>query len=413
MKVLMFGWEIPPHNSGGLGVACHGILKAMSQLGDNVTFVLPRSMEVDEDISELVFADNLAKETSVKVVVHSFDSLLSPYLTSEIYSYEFQNNYKPVYAPNLVAEVYRYADVVDKIQDLNSFEIIHCHDWLTVPAALEAKKRTGLPLVLHIHATEMDRTGGYCNPEIFDIEKMGMEQVDHIIAVSEFTKKSIVENYGISPDRIQVIHNGIDHEQHPPMTMDNPVYRRLQVLKEAGYQIVLFTGRLTFQKGVDYLLEAAKKAIQFNPKSLFIITGSGDMETKLINQASQLRISDRVVFTGFLRGEELKSLYQIADLFIMPSVSEPFGLVALESALHGTPVIISKQSGVSEVMQHSLQVDFWDVDEMTDKMVAVLEYEGLRQTISSLAHQEAKEMSWHKATDKMRHLYNGLVSQQD
>jgi glycosyltransferase involved in cell wall biosynthesis len=410
-KVLMFGWEIPPHNSGGLGVACHGILKAMSQQGDEVTFVLPRPMQVEEEISELVFGgDEEENNTSVKVVMHSYNSLLSPYLTSEIYEYEFQKNtHRPVYAPSLVDEVYRYAQVVDKIHNLNGFEVIHCHDWLTVPAALEAKKRTGLPLVMHIHATEMDRTGGWCNQEIFEIEKYGMEQADSIVAVSEFTKNSIAKNYGISPDKITVIHNGIDHELHTPASQDSHLNQRLKALKDAGYQIVLFTGRLTFQKGVDYLLESAKKAIQFNPKSLFIITGSGDMEAKLIEQASNLRINDRVIFTGFLRGKELKSLYAIADLFVMPSVSEPFGLVALESALHHTPVLISKQSGVSEVMQHSLQVDFWDIDDMTDKMVAVLEYEGLRSTLTQLAHQEARSLSWNKAVVKMRDLYKSLL----
>jgi glycosyltransferase involved in cell wall biosynthesis len=410
IKILMFGWELPPHNSGGLGVACHGILKAMSRQGDKVTFVLPRKMEVEEEISELIFDENDQNvQTKVQVIIHSFDSLLSPYITSEIYDYEFQKTKKSIYAPNLVDEVYRYSQVVDKIKNLETFEIIHCHDWLTIPAGLEAKKRTNLPLVLHIHATEMDRTGGYCHPEIYNLEKYGMEQADKIVAVSEFTRQSIINNYSIDPNKVEVVHNGIDSEQHVINNSDNKIFERLQVLKQTGYQIVLFTGRLTFQKGVEYLLEAAKKSIQFNPKSLFIIAGSGDMEIALIEQASKLRISDRVIFTGFLRGKELNSLYQIADLLVMPSVSEPFGLVALESALYNTPVIISKQSGVSEVMQHSLQVDFWDIDEMTDKIVAVLEYESLRQTISQLANKEAKELSWYKTSDKLRLLYQSLI----
>ena len=420
-KVLMFGWEIPPHNSGGLGVACHGIIKAMSQQGDDITFVLPRPMESDQEITNLVFAKDNSHDISytqsseIKVIVHIFDSILSPYLTTQAYEYEFQKtshlneNKSRIYAPNLVEEVQRYAQVVDKIPNINEFEVIHCHDWLTVPAGIRAKELTGKPLFIHIHATEMDRTGGWCNQEIFDIEKMGMEQADHIIAVSDFTKQSIINNYGIDSNKIEIIHNGIDYHQHTKDPVDSHLRSRLQNLKNAGYQIVLFTGRLTFQKGVDYLLEAAKKALMFNPKSLFIITGSGDMEQALIRQASELKISDRVIFTGFLRGKELKSLYDIADLFVMPSVSEPFGLVALESAIANTPVLISKQSGVSEVMSNSLKVDFWDVDDMADKMVAVLEYEGLKQTLTQLAHNEVKELSWHKAVDKMKNLYRQFI----
>ena len=434
-KVLMFGWEFPPHINGGLGVACLGLTKAMAMAGDDITFVLPKIMDVatNEGIDSshfifdgAVFSQKLNRtDKEVKIKIHHFDSILTPYLTSKLYAQELgnivdqkansnsesfhDNDNRLVYAPNLVGEVYRYAEVVNKIPDIESFEIIHCHDWLTVPPALKAKKITGKPLILHIHATEFDRTGGWINQEIFEIEKLGMQNADQIIAVSEYTKNSIIQNYSIDPSKITVIHNGIDYEHHTKNQHTNPFSTKLMALKNAGYQLVLFTGRLTFQKGVDYLLDAAQKALKFNNKTLFIIVGSGDMEQKLINQAVDLKIADRVVFTGFLKGDELQSLYQMADLFIMPSVSEPFGLVALESAVHNTPVIISKQSGVSEVFKNSLKVDFWDTDEMANHIVGVLEYEALRKTLSNLAHAEAKQLSWHKAAKKIKNLYHKTI----
>jgi glycogen synthase len=428
-KVLMFGWEFPPHINGGLGVACLGLTKAIAMAGDDITFVLPKVMEVATnegiDTSHFVFdgatfhPELERGDEEVKIKMHHFDSILTPYLTSELYKEEFttivnkksfhNNNGRPVYAANLVEEVYRYADVVDKIQDLQSFDMIHCHDWLTVPPALKAKEITGKPLVIHIHATEFDRTGGWINKQIFEIEKLGMQNADQIIAVSEYTKNSIVEHYDIDPNKITVVHNGIDYDYHKSDDDKNPFSQRLMALKNAGYQLVLFTGRLTFQKGVDYLLDAAKKALSYNHKTLFIIVGSGDMEQKLIHQAVDLKIADRVVFTGFMKGDQLKSLYQMADLFIMPSVSEPFGLVALESAVNNTPVIISKQSGVSEVFKNSLKVDFWDTDEMANHIVGVLEYESLRNVLTTLAHAEAKQLSWHKSAKKIKHLYHRTI----
>lgn len=408
-KILMFGWELPPYNSGGLGVACDGILKALQAAGNDITFVLPHQKKPESVESNIVYFDQTS-HLKIKTIV--FDSIISSYLNEEIYSIEVEKSQKQsIYAPNLIAEVYRYADVVDQITDISSFDIIHCHDWLTLPAALRAKQISNKPLILHIHATEIDRTGNNANQQIFEIEKDGMNKADKIIAVSNFTKQTIINNYGVDESKIEVIHNGIDceainHEKN------SKISQRLSALKRAGYQIVLFTGRLTFQKGVDYLLQAAKKSLQYNSKSLFIIAGSGDMEKQLIRQASRLKISDKVIFTGFIRGQELQSLYQIADLFIMPSVSEPFGLVALESAVHHTPIIVSKQSGVSEVLSNSLKVDFWDVDEMADKIVAVLEYEGLQKTLSSLAHDEVKSISWNKAGDKILSLYRNLILKQ-
>jgi glycosyltransferase involved in cell wall biosynthesis len=406
-KILMFGWEFPPNNSGGLGVACHGITKAMSAKGDEVTFVLPRKMETETSTTNFVFPS-----TKSKIIIHAFNSIISPYITKEMYKEEFQSLISnPTYSPNLVDEVYRYSSIVETIPNLFDFDVIHCHDWLTVPAALRAKEIIKKPLVLHIHATEFDRTGSFGNSDIFEIEKLGLEQADKIIAVSEFTKQSIISNYNIQESKIEVVHNGVDADSHTPLDTNNIFIKRLKNLKDTGYQIVLFTGRLTFQKGVEYLLDAAKKSLKFNQKTLFIIVGSGDMEIQLIKKASELRISDRVIFTGFLRGEELKSMYSIADLFVMPSVSEPFGLVALESALHNTPILISKQSGVCEVMSNSLKCDFWDIDDMTDKMVAVLEYESLQRTLITLGNQEAKELNWHKAVDKIKIIYSNIKLQ--
>jgi len=394
-KVLMFGWELPPYNSGGLGVACLGLLRAMLKKGLAVTFVLPRRKDISFDQTKILFADE------IKVKFKTVDSLLFPYATVSSYK-EHTSVHKTPYAMNLMDEVRRYAKAAEKIAKSESFDIIHVHDWLSFPAGIAAKQVSGKSMVAHIHSTEYDRTGGNINQEIADIEKEGLEKADLVIAVSGFTKDAIIEKYGIDPAKIRVVHNGIDAEDYNTSDLDES---NLEHMKDSGYKIVLYVGRITIQKGVDYLLKAAKQVLKYNPKVYFVIAGSGDMERQIIEQAAELGISDKVLFAGFLRGEELIKLYRIVDLFVMPSVSEPFGLTALEAVINDTPVLISKQSGVSEVLTHALKVDFWDTEEMANKILAVLLYDSLTLTLKDNAMSEVKKQDWQSVANKVTDIY--------
>jgi len=402
MKILMFGWEFPPFNSGGLGVACYGLTRALSKFGHEVIFVLPKKLEVSSDFMKIIFAD--MPNVDIKV----FESYLKEYLTSASYRKLLLEKDEDVYARNLYEEVIRYAKYAKKIAKEESFDVIHAHDWLSFLAGVTAKEISKKPLVVHIHATEFDRSGDNAiDQNIYEIEKEGFQNADKIIAVSEATKNKVVEKYKIQPDKISVVHNGIDQDEIENITdLDN----RILKLKKRGYKIVLFLGRITMQKGPDYFVKAAKKVLNYFPKTLFLIAGSGDMERELIEEVARLKISDKVLFVGFVRGAEKNKLYKSADLFVMPSVSEPFGLVALESVLNNTPVLISKQSGVSEVVHNALKVDFWDVDEMVNKIIAVLKLKPLKKELVYNALKETKKLSWLEAAKKTSKVYEDVAS---
>lgn len=392
--MLMFGWEFPPHNSGGLGTACFGLTKALAASKARVTFVLPRGEAVEADFGSIVSAN--IPSLKIKAV----PGLIYPYVTEESYALARQLSGSHIYGWNLLEEVLMYAARSKKIVEDADFEIIHAHDWLSFPAGLMAKEVSGKPLIVHVHATEFDRTGGMgVNGAVYEIEKRGMEQADGVIAVSQWTKDVIVQYYGIPEEKIEVVHNGV------LAVKDGKIAERLTELKKAGNQIVLSLGRITLQKGVDYFVQAAKVVLEHCPKTYFVIAGSGDMERKIIEMTAALGISDRVIFTGFLRGEELASLYQSADVYVMPSVSEPFGIAPLEALMHGAPVIISKQSGVSEVLKHALKVDFWDVDEMANKIIAVLRNPSLKDALRANGKKEAKTATWTKAAKKVMGYY--------
>lgn len=393
LKVLMFGWEFPPYNSGGLGTACLGLTRALNNLDVEIIFVLPKKLNLSSPFVKLIFADDL--------ITYQVDSPLTPYLTSDEYSKEI-DDLKGIYGKSLMNEVLRYGKAARKIAKTEKFDIIHAHDWLSFIAGIEAKKVSGKPLIVHVHSTELDRTGGNnINQAVYQLEKKGMQEADQIIAVSGFTKDMIVKHYGIDPCKIQVVHNGIEINDYQGSSNGQNVL----ALKEAGYKIVLFVGRITLQKGPDYFLKVAKKVLEVDPNVYFIIAGSGDMEYQMIREAVELNISDKVLFAGFLRGEELNNIYQAADLFVMPSVSEPFGITALESVVNGTPVIVSKQSGVSETLTHALKVDFWDIDEMTNKILGVLHSDSLQQTLKSNAWEEVKKITWSRAAERVKGLY--------
>jgi len=402
MKVLMFGWEFPPHNSGGLGVACLGLTRALASSGVEITFVLPKKADVRADFLTLRFA-----ESSGSFSATSIDALLTAYVTPASYNLQRRGFPQNLYGTDLFAEVRRYALRAREIAKRESFDLIHAHDWLSFLAGLEAKKVSGRPLVVHVHATEFDRTGGHTiNQQIYDIEREGLEQADRIIAVSNFTKNLLTARYGIDPEKILVVHNGIDEQWRTPAICDNTCLRDL---KRAGHRIVLFVGRLTLQKGPDYFLKAAKRVLEYNQKVRFVITGSGDMYRKIVEEAAWLGISDKVLFTGFLRDGELREVYQAADLFVMPSVSEPFGIAPLEALQSGTPVLVSKQSGASEVLTHALKVDFWDTDETANKILAVLAHGPLHETLRDNGRRDAEKMTWSEAARKCMEIYTAML----
>ncbi|HBH46182.1 MAG: hypothetical protein A2445_05435 [Candidatus Jacksonbacteria bacterium RIFOXYC2_FULL_44_29] len=404
VKVLMFGWEFPPFNSGGLGVACEGLARSLAQEGVSLIFVLPRKFDYQPTNYRLIFADE-DKGSSIKV--KAVNSLLTPYVTSASYSLLLRNNRRHLihYSSDLMAEVARYAQEAGRIAAEEEFDVIHAHDWLSFPAGLEAKRVSGKPLIVHVHATEFDRTGGNnCNTQVFAIEQAAFEEADAIIAVSQFTKNKVIQHYGIPSEKIKVVHNAIEPRDY------NVSVSSLQHLKQGGKKVVLFVGRITLQKGPDVFLRAARRVVDFEPNALFIIAGSGDMEAQVIREAAALGLADKVLFAGFLRGEELRQLYKLADLYVLPSVSEPFGITTLEALASGTPVIISKQSGVAEVIDHCLKVDFWDVNEMASKIVAVLRYSELQEGLKENGSREVKKFSWRDAARKCLEVYHRLLA---
>ncbi len=393
----MFGWEFPPHNSGGLGTACFGLTKAMCTLPTEVIFVLPKRVDVSADFMKMIFAD------IQKFSLQTVDTLVYPYITSEKYG-EIRGSGPSIYGRNLIDEVRLYGERARAVIKNQKFDVIHAHDWLAYPAGMMAKKLSGKPLVVHVHATEFDRTGGSgVNQQVYEIEKAGMTLADKVIAISRWTKNIVMKHYGIPEHKIEVVHNGIDSDEYRGQNV------RLKELKEAGYKIVLFVGRLTLQKGPDYFIKVAKRVLEFNPKVYFIVAGSGDMERQTIDDAARLGISDRVIFCGFLRGQELNDLYASADLYVLPSISEPFGLTPLESLVNGTPVLVSNQSGVAEVLKHALKADFWDIDDMTDKILSVINHAPLQRTLALHGEAEARRTTWLESAKKCLGIYQQVT----
>jgi glycogen synthase len=406
MKVLMFGWEFPPFNSGGLGTACYGLTKGLSQKGVDVTFVIPKAPgNPKADHVNLLVADNLEK-----IKLKHIDSPLVAYITSKQYREimrdalinQGKNESNALYGKNLFDEVYRYAQKARLIAENEDFDVIHAHDWLTFQAGMEAKKVSGKPLIVHVHATEFDRTGGNgLHQYVYEIEKQGMHAADLVLAVSQFTKNKIVEHYGVPPEKVRVVHNAVE------FTNFNDNYSLKGIGKDN--KVVLFLGRITLQKGPDYFLYAAKKVLEKNPNARFIMAGSGDMEPFIINKAAEMGIADKFLFAGFLRGEDIDRAYSLADVYVMPSVSEPFGITPLEAMRNGTPVIISKQSGVSEVISHCLKVDFWDVNDIANKILAVLNYKELHGCMMENGSTEVKRFSWEHPAAKCLEAYKHVL----
>lgn len=401
-RILMFGWEFPPFNSGGLGVACLGLTRSLAQLGLEVVFVMPKQLDLAVPWARVVFADTTHRGAL------AINSALTAYASAGSYARQRRGAASGLYAEDLFAEVRRYAGAAAALARTETFDLIYAHDWLSFGAGIEAKHATGKPLIVHVHATEFDRCGGAAgiNREVYEAEKRGMEAADVVIAVSELTKRVIVREYGILPEKVRVVYNGIDEATAPQA---GSALSRLRALKQSGYRLVLFIGRVTLQKGPDHFLRAAKRVLERNPGVLFILSGSGDMEPQVMRLAAELGIAGNVLFTGFLSGAERHEVYASADLFVMPSVSEPFGIAALEAMRAHTPVLVSKQSGICEVVRHCLKADFWDIDEMANKILAVVGFAGLREALAENAVQEAEKLTWEVAAQKVAGIVHELV----
>jgi glycogen(starch) synthase len=393
MKVLMLGWELPPHNSGGLGVACYQLCKALSKKGADIDFVLPYTAEHNIEFMRINAAHPQDVEQVLKAGI-AYDSFKYVKTTGEV-------EWIDLFGQSAV-----YERAVDRITQLAEFDVIHAHDWLTCRAALRAKEITGKPLILHIHSIESDRAGKHHggNPVVREIEHLAMMLADRVIAISEHTKNAILREYDIPADKIEVVHNSFDIEDVYPLDADN-TYRYLERMKQHGYRVVVNVGRITIQKGLPNLLRAAKEVVARAPKTIFLFVGSGEQERELLELAAELGIGRNVVFTGFQRGKAWRDAYAIGDLFVMPSVSEPFGLTPFEAIGYGTPALISKQSGVSEVLQNCLKVDFWDVDEMANQITAVVQNDALRDELHANSLKEYERLSWDTAADRLFELY--------
>ena len=461
MKVLMFGWEFPPHISGGLGTACYGLTSALVKEPLEIIFVVPKlygnepdngitlvnasevstpqrtsaqythdetitptdlypehtttrdgitTIEIPSSLSAYTMAgidlvydlqhwNYEQTEKNVEPVTDHHEKHGSTIITSQDQTYEFKGGY----GEQLIEEVYRYAQVGAKLAEQYNVDVIHAHDWMTFPAAIAAKKTSGKPLVVHVHATEYDRAGKHGNPNVYNIEKEAVMQADRVIAVSRWTKDLLVKNYRIRASKIDVVHNGII----PQVTSD---MNKEAAIHAIGKQVVTFLGRITYQKGPEYFVEAAKKVSERFPDAHFIMAGSGDFLPQIISMVAKFKLSSRFHFTGFLRKLEMDTILSYTRVYVMPSVSEPFGITPLEAVQAGVPVIISNQSGVGEVMGHALKVDFWDTDALSQAICSVLQYKSLSDTLKKNSAEEINTVTWDKAAKKLNLIYHELTS---
>lgn len=467
MKVLMLGWEFPPHISGGLGTACAGLTHALEQEQVDVLFVVPKlhggeraektsfidassipirqkkiivkeAFEVsctEKNAARSLPADNLHSGTRTTIEVSSF---LMPYTTPDHdyttgnlqhWNYSFTTEganstqtgtstsetftrtqtkyakqpfqFSGSYGSNLLEEVTRYGQVAAEIARRNSFDVIHAHDWMTYKAGIAAKKVSGKPLIVHVHATEVDRSGANVNHEIFQIEREGLIHADKVVSVSQWTKNILVKNYQIAGEKIEVVHNGINPKASADVRATTP---------PLGAQIVTFLGRITHQKGPMYFVEAARKVHEQFPEVHFVVAGAGDQLPAMIERIAQLRMSNNFHFTGFLKGDDIDRIWAMSTVYVMPSVSEPFGIAPLEAVQAGVPVILSKQAGVSEVMPDAIKVDFWDTEAFAEAIGNLLRFRSLVNTLRKNGSEEIKKITWNKAAKKLTTLYYELTS---
>jgi glycosyltransferase involved in cell wall biosynthesis len=462
MRVFMLGWEFPPFISGGLGTACYGLTKAMSGLGTDIMFVLPRPVSTPFSthvrlVSPRAGSPLASPSTEFRldefehVTFRTVDAqLTNPYQSASQYTPKADEAEKQAiksrglkatvvesgpltpaappkpsgaipsfigagvaagnspYAGDMFSEIQRYAALAGEIARHEAIDVVHAHDWMTFPAGMAVAGLKGVPLIVHVHSTEFDRSGLHVDQRIYDIERRGMQSAMRIIAVSYLTKNLITHHYGIDPSKVEVVYNAIESNGN------GAEIEKYNIHKDE--KIVLFLGRITMQKGPEYFLAAAKKVLEVMDNVKFVMAGSGDMIRRTIEMAAGMGIGHKVLFTGFLRGNDVEKVFRMADLYVMPSVSEPFGIAPLEAMSHDVPVIISKQSGVSEVLTHALKVDFWDINEMANKIIAVLRHPPLARTLREHGSFEVRRLSWGDAAkaclgiyDEAKHAVNGHV----
>ncbi len=385
----MLGWELPPHNSGGLGVACYQLSKALASYGVQIDFVLPSTTEPHSGFDFMNVLPVTPTEENHK----------------DVYKLSYEN--KDVSSIKTIQSDYKQF-VEHYLKTHEKPHLIHAHDWLTLDAGVHAKMISGVPLIAHVHATEFDRSGGgYGNPFIHEVEQHGLLMADRIIAVSDYTKRLIVQTYHIPAEKIDVVHNSYSLDELSPA--DRVSYRYIDMLKQEGTSVVAAVGRLTLQKGLMQFLEAASKAYYRYNRLAFVVAGSGEQRDELIARASELGIADQVIFTGFVRGAAWRQLYEMADVFVMSSISEPFGITALEAAAHGTPVVMTHQSGVAEVLTHSLKYDYWDTDRLADIIVNVASSKGLQEAMVTNATSQLEKLSWQQVAERCLNVYHGMA----
>ena len=428
----MFGWEFPPHIAGGLGTACYGMTRGLARNGVEVVSVMPRAYgDEDQRFVRVVNASDVetigtrdhefSEELLEKVSFIHIDSNMLPYISPEEYAayhdefvrsgrtHEWADVWKQrytfsgKYGANLMEEVARYAMVAAQVaKDLEGqFDVIHAHDWLTYFAGIAAKRVSGKPLVVHMHATEFDRSGENINRRVYAIEKAGMQAADRVIAVSELTRRIVIGKYGILADKVVTVHNAVRFGESEEAAPERAVKDK----------VVTFLGRITYQKGPDYFVEAAAKVLQRVSDVRFVMAGSGDLMNHVVRRVAQLGIADRFHFTGFLKGGEVQRMFRLSDVYVMPSVSEPFGISPLEAMRSGVPVIISRQSGVAEVLDYAIKVNYWDVDALADAIYGLLTYPALGRMFASKGLEEVTGLKWTNAAAKIKTVYETVVAE--
>ena len=423
MKVLMFGWEFPPHITGGLGTACYGLVKGLAKNNTEVIFVVPKAYgDEDNNVAEIVNASNVEINYNTffkedfwrKVTFMEIGSNLIPYVSPEEFKkissskildqtkinesiYRAKYEFSGRYGNDLLEEVSRYAVVAAALARKNNYDVIHAHDWLTYPAGIAAKSVSNKPLIIHVHATEFDRSGENVNQNVFDIEQKGMQAADKVITVSNYTRNIVINRYGIDESKVITVYNAVEFDQDSQNRFKN---------KTVSEKVVTFLGRVTFQKGPDYFVEAANLVLSKYKNVRFVMAGSGDMLNRIVRRVAELQIADKFHFTGFLKGNDVNQMFVKSDVYVMPSVSEPFGISPLEAMRANVPVIISKQSGVSEVLHHAIKIDFWDIDAMADSIYGLLNYNGLSNMFRRMGQEEVLGLKWENSARKIKEIYN-------
>ena len=432
----MFGWEFPPHIAGGLGTACYGMTRGLARNDVEVIFVMPRaSGDEDERFVKVVNASDVearycdstiegADDIMRKISFIHIDSNMVPYISPEEFatyregyertgrkfwekegdSWTQRYTFSGKYGANLMEEVARYAVVAAEVarQLEGQFDVIHAHDWLTYFAGIAAKRVSGKPLVVHMHATSFDRSSSdNIDTRVYEIERAGMAAADRVIAVSNLTRNIVIEKYNIPAEKVVTVHNAVRFAE------------KENELPERGVKdkIITFLGRITFQKGPDYFVEAAAKVLKRVPNVRFVMAGSGDMMNHVIRRVARLGIADRFHFTGFLKGDDVHKMFQLSDVYIMPSVSEPFGISPLDAMRANVPSIISKQSGVAEVLDYAVKVDYWDVDAMADAIYGFVKYPALSKMFSEKGLEEVTGLKWNNAAAKIKTVYEDAINE--